>query len=921
MNYVLVTGGTGFLGTQITKQLYYDTDYQIIVLIRGSDAYKRLSRAWWEYPELLAGVNERIHVYNGDITRKQLDLSEEDYNNLICNVTHIIHTAADLRLNAPLIELRKTNVEGTSNILQLAYLIQDNHELKRFSHISTAYVAGAREGVISEESLTNEYNFLSNYELSKFESELMVKNSNLPITIFRPGMIVGDSKTGYIKTFNTLYVPLRLYLTGKQRILPITSSSKINLVPIDYVVDAVIQLTFKLEGKGLTFHLTAPNDLQPTVDELIKYVREWMYQEYDYKLPTPVYQPLLRFIIRRLSNISFINIKTRKLLETVNTLMPYFNEKRIFKRDNTDKFYGSYELDWRVYLPNLLKFAVYYAFFHRSERTVYEQILFRIKSTNHPIKYYNIIDNEIIHQSSELIVSDIESTVRSLSKLGVNPGDPIALVGFNSTRYLTLDVAIGLIGAISVPLYYTSSIIELKEIIDDCQAKILFISNPDLINKLQKIDDEIVLISFTEELDKLPRNIMSWSEFLKLGDDCKPNLKPVNYSDTATIRYTSGTTGKPRGVTFTHANLRWMAEYIASMPPWKDRINKVSYLSFLPMNHVVEGILAMYSPYYAPAKLNLFYLMNFQDLSKALRRVKPTIFFSVPRYYEKLWSTLITSIIGDYYQKSGDGIKKVLKYLLRHVTLKRAGLNKCAQLIVGSAPISTELLKNYQDLGIEIYNAYGLTEAPLVTINHLGANRIKTVGEPLPLTKIQIASDGEVMVQGPQVTPGYYNNKKSPLQWNWLMTGDYGYLTKNGCLVITGRKKELIINSYGKSISPHKIESMIHDISHVTESLLVGEGKPYLTALIWIDDASIEVEYIFIGIREINSQVSHPEQIKKIVILKKSLSIEDGDLTANFKLKRGNILNHYNKVINYIYNDGERPDDILHYYNMNRGKN
>ena len=114
---------------------------------------------------------------------------------------------------------------------------------------------------------------------------------------------------------------------------------------------------------------------------------------------------------------------------------------------------------------------------------------------------------------------------------------------------------------------------------------------------------------------------------------------------------------------------------------------------------------------------------------------------------------------------------------------------------------------------------------------------------------------------------------------------------------------------------------MIHDISHVTESLLVGEGKPYLTALIWIDDASIEVEYIFIGIREINSQVSHPEQIKKIVILKKSLSIEDGDLTANFKLKRGNILNHYNKVINYIYNDGERPDDILHYYNMNRGKN
>ncbi len=208
-----------------------------------------------------------------------------------------------------------------------------------------------------------------------------------------------------------------------------------------------------------------------------------------------------------------------------------------------------------------------------------------------------------------------------------------------------------------------------------------------------------------------------------------------------------------------------MAEYIASMPPWKDRINKISYLSFLPMNHVVEGILAMYSPYYAPAQLNYYYLTDFQNLSKALPQVKPTIFFSVPRYYEKLWSTLINSIIGEYYQKSGDGVKKILKTLLKHVTLRRAGLNKCAQLIVGSAPISTELLKKFQDLGIEIYNAYGLTEAPLVSINRIGENKIKTVGEPLPQTRIQIADDGEVMVQGPQVTKGYYNDTRIPLPW------------------------------------------------------------------------------------------------------------------------------------------------------------
>ncbi len=156
------------------------------------------------------------------------------------------------------------------------------------------------------------------------------------------------------------------------------------------------------------------------------------------------------------------------------------------------------------------------------ERTVYEQILFRMKSTSHPIKYYNIIDDEVIPQPKELIINDITSTIQSLTKMGVKPGDPIALIGYNSTRYLTLDVALGLIGAISVPLYYTSPPNELKEIINDCQAKILFIDNRDLINKLEDNTDEIKLISFTEEVDNLPGYIMSWSEFLKYGEILHP---------------------------------------------------------------------------------------------------------------------------------------------------------------------------------------------------------------------------------------------------------------------------------------------------------------------------------------------------------------------------------------------------------------
>ncbi len=914
---VLITGATGFLGTQITKQLLKESDHQIFVLIRGNDPLKRLSQEWWEYPELMNGIGGRIHVYQGDISKEQLDLKDKDYKNLTSNVTHIIHTAADLRLNAPLIESRKTNVKGTGNILKLAHHIHVDHGLTRFSHISTAYVAGAREGSISEDSLTKEYGFRSNYEKTKFESELLVKNSNLPVNIFRPGMIVGDSQSGYIKTFNTLYAPLRLYLTGKQRILPVKSSSKIDLVPIDYVADSVIRITFNKDAEGLTFHLTAPSDSQPTVHELVTFVREWAYHKLNYKLPRPLYLSLLSLFIPNLLKTSFINFKTRRLLETLNTLMPYFNEKREYSRINTDKFMGTYELDWREYLPRLLEFAVYYGFFHRSPRTVYEQIYFRLKSSSFPVEYYDITDGEFHYHSSEMIINDIESAVRSLTKLGVNPGDRVALVGYNSTRYLTLDVALGLIGAISVPLYYTSSIEELKEIINDCQAKILFIDNPELMNKLQ-YHDEIIIISFNATDKSLPPDILGWSEFLKYDENKEFTPLPLSasFDDIATIRYTSGTTGKPRGVTFTHSNLRWMAEYVASMPPWKDRINAVSYLSFLPMNHVVEGILAMYSPYYAPTKIKLYYLENFQDLPNILPRVKPSIFFSVPRYYEKLWNTLITTKIGSYYL-NGNGLpKKMYKYVLKHETLRRAGLNKCAQLIVGSAPINYELLKDFQDLGIEIYNAYGLTEAPLVTINRIGLNRIKTVGGPLPSTRIQIADDGEVMVQGPQVTPGYYNDKESPFRDDWLLTGDYGYLTEQGCLVITGRKKDVLVNSYGKSINPHKIESMIREIPGVTEALLVGEGKPYLSALIWMDEPLLETNSINGTIKLINNRVSRPEEIKKMVILKNELTVEDGDLTANFKLKRVNILKHYNKVLDYLYDDVERPSEIYYYCNM-----
>ena len=334
------------------------------------------------------------------------------------------------------------------------------------------------------------------------------------------------------------------------------------------------------------------------------------------------------------------------------------------------------------------------------------------------------------------------------------------------------------------------------------------------------------------------------------------------------------------------------------------------------MGHVVEGILATYSPYYIPAPIEIYFLEDFRRLQDELPRVKPTVFFSVPRVYEKIWEALEKNSFGRFYIKTKSVIiKRLIRKILRNMTLKRAGLNKCTQLIAGSANSDEDLLKNYRELGIEIHNAYGMTEAPLVTINQLGRNRIGTVGEPMPYTEVKIAEDGEIMVKGPQVTVGYFDKTlETPLKEGWLMTGDIGKLTDEGSLIIFGRKKELIKTSYGKCIYSGKIEGMIRELPKVAEAILIGESKPYCSALAWVDKKHYDqrtLECIDRAMDEMNKRLSNPEKIKKWAILPNSLSIENGELTPTLKLKRNVISQKYTKIINSLYT-GVVPEGELH---------
>jgi long-chain acyl-CoA synthetase len=334
------------------------------------------------------------------------------------------------------------------------------------------------------------------------------------------------------------------------------------------------------------------------------------------------------------------------------------------------------------------------------------------------------------------------------------------------------------------------------------------------------------------------------------------------------------------------------------------------------MGHVVEGILATYSPYYIPAPVEIYFLEDFRKLQKALPQVRPTIFFSVPRIYEKVWEGLEKNRLGNFYVKRKKGfLKHTLGRLLKSLTLRRAGLNKCAQLIAGSASSDDELLENYRELGIEIHNAYGMTEAPLVTLNRVGRNRIGTVGEPMPCTQVKISEDGEIMVKGPQVTAGYFDKTlESPFKDGWLMTGDIGNLTTEGSLVILGRKKELIKTSYGKCIYSGKIEGMIREIPGVSEAMLVGESKPYIGALIWVQKeewSEKTSKTIDNAVEELNKRLSNPEKVKRWALLLNNLSIENGDLTPNLKLKRNVAAQRHAKIVDALYG-GAVPEGDVH---------
>ncbi|HET8872035.1 MAG TPA: AMP-dependent synthetase/ligase, partial [Aquabacterium sp.] len=414
-----------------------------------------------------------------------------------------------------------------------------------------------------------------------------------------------------------------------------------------------------------------------------------------------------------------------------------------------------------------------------------------------------------------------------------------------------------------------------------------------------------------------------------------------------TYIYTSGTTGPSKAVELTHANLAWSAQSLCgALGASADQ----RVISYLPLAHVAEQMISVHSP--AMLGFPVYFARSLEELSEHLKEVRPTIFFGVPRVWEKMHAAIEAKLeaatglkaslakwaLGtarDWHEVKLNGEmpgawstlkKSVADALILRKVKAAIGLDQAHMLATGAAPISAEMLKFFTGLDMVIREVYGQSEScGATTLSVPGATRLGSVGRPVEGAEVRIADDGEIFVRGPHVFKGYAGNPAGTAEAlvnGWLASGDLGHMDEDGYLYITGRKKDLLITSGGKNISPANIEADLMNTHLVEHAVVCGDGRHYLTAMLTLmPDALAEfarqhqitgdnlhqhptvLAELQKGIDHVNSRHARVANVRKFTVLPKSLTIESGELTPTMKVKRKVVLDRYKDVVDSLYQD------------------
>ena len=556
------------------------------------------------------------------------------------------------------------------------------------------------------------------------------------------------------------------------------------------------------------------------------------------------------------------------------------------------------------------------------------------------------------NQSYAEVGEIVERLALGLIDLGIEKGDKVSILANTRPEWTYVDFAALSAGATVVPIYQTNSAEECQYVLENSDARLVFVENDEQLAKITAVRDRLPALEHVVLIEgEAPQGVIPLSALRERGaghtsEEWEARYSSVTPDDICTFIYTSGTTGPPKGCVISHGNYRAMLDMVQSVSAIEE--GEVTYL-FLPLAHSFALLLQLGS--FDLGATLAYWERDPLKIIPNLSEVRPTYFPSVPRIFEKIymaataaadkegglkkrifwWSIGVGSKVREMErrgEKPGFLLAQQYKFADAQVLSKIRGLfgGRVRQCVSGAAPINTDILRFFDAAGVLVLEGYGMTETSTAATTSTPEDfRFGTVGRAFKGCEIKIADDGEVLIKGANIFQGYYKNDEATSETivdGWLHTGDIGELDSDGYLKITGRKKDIIITAGGKNITPANLEAEIKQHPLVSQCVVIGDRRPYLVALVTLDpeaavayaaenelDADPEAlasdpkvkASIMSHVDQINAKFARVEQVKKIEVLPHDLSQETGELTPTLKVKRNIVAEKYAGEIESLY--------------------